>query len=320
MNLRNEFFVHTPKKLVSNTDIGCFLYKSQCLFEYENKRENGFVLDLSKTQEYSSLGIFLIAKFIDHSVHKECFNSPQIKAGNSGILGREFAKYGLKEVTSDCFSVEFKRKHFNVNNPSENMIIAPQIISTDGINKNIIISVENINTKYFPIIQKYYPDTNTATMIISCFSELILNFTRHAENDNRLMTCVCGDDKYVEIICIDCGKGIISSMSDTLDKKLNKKKILELALKKGISSKKDTNHMGYGLWLLDEIAKRTNGRFYIYSEGASYCLMNKNTKYWDCGDWKGTIIYLYLPLNNPVTPKDIISVDLNNTIKLNVKK
>lgn len=29
-----------------------------------------------------------------------------------------------------------------------------------------------------------------------------------------------------------------------------------------------TNHMGYGLWILDEIVTATQGKLHIYSEGA----------------------------------------------------
>jgi hypothetical protein len=69
-----------------------------------------------------------------------------------------------------------------------------------------------------------------------------------------------------------------------------------------------TNHMGYGLWILDEIVTATQGKLHIYSEGA-YIFNNHGKKIKGlCSFWQGTIIYLSLPLANPKTLSDIASV------------
>jgi len=90
--------------------------------------------------------------------------------------------------------------------------------------------------------------------------------------------------------------------------------ILKKSVEKGNTSKDRTNHMGYGLWVLDEITSRTNGRMHIYSQGAFYFNEGGKKKAGKCGYWQGTIIYLALSLHHPKTWEDI--VESNNELKI----
>jgi hypothetical protein len=69
-------------------------------------------------------------------------------------------------------------------------------------------------------------------------------------------------------------------------------------LKKGVTSKKNSGHMGYGLWLIDEFAEASNGDFAVCSEGGYFYRRGKRIKKGECGNWKGTIVYVRIPLNN----------------------
>lgn len=79
--------------------------------------------------------------------------------------------------------------------------------------------------------------------------------------------------------------------------------------------------MGYGLWILNQIATKTKGRLHIYSEGAFYKNDFGKEIAQKCGYWKGTIIYLSLPLKKPITLTDIENHDNKkfNDIKINWK-
>lgn len=66
---------------------------------------------------------------------------------------------------------------------------------------------------------------------------------------------------------------------------------------KGITSKKGTDHMGFGLWLISEFVRIAKGEIHIYSEGAYYVNQCGKIKKGTCGFWQGTIIYVSLPLN-----------------------
>ena len=67
--------------------------------------------------------------------------------------------------------------------------------------------------------------------------------------------------------------------------------------------------MGYGLWIINQIITLIRGKLQIYSEGFYYSNEYGKVKSGSCGYWKGTIIYLFLPLKNPVTLCDIIQND-----------
>ena len=74
---------------------------------------------------------------------------------------------------------------------------------------------------------------------------------------------------------------------------------------KNVTSKEKTNHMGFGLWIIDQITTAVKGRFHLYSEGVSYINDYGKTKTVKTSYWKGTIVYLALPLNNAKSLNDI---------------
>lgn len=95
-----------------------------------------------------------------------------------------------------------------------------------------------------------------------------MNFWEHAVNDTKSIIVASGNKVKVEIACADTGNGVISTLSPTLVHQISKEEVLVKSLEKGITSKKMTNHMGYGLWILNEIVTATKGRLHLYSEGA----------------------------------------------------
>ena len=142
-----------------------------------------------------------------------------------------------------------------------------------------------------------------------------INFDKNISGAENVLS-ITGDS------CQFSGNGIITSLEGMLDSKINTKPLKLLkAVEKNITSKQNTNHMGYGLYILNEIATRTGGRFHIYSEGAFYNNDFGKIKHDTCGYWKGTIIYLSLPLNKPVTLSDIEDCEKGELkkIKINFK-
>lgn len=72
--------------------------------------------------------------------------------------------------------------------------------------------------------------------------------------------------------------------------------LLRLSLNKGITSKPGTNHLGAGLWLISHYVTFAGGELMLFSEGASCHQKKNNFKMGQCGFWKGTIVYLKMPL------------------------
>lgn len=140
-------------------------------------------------------------------------------------------------------------------------------------------SKEKIKDDFLPKIEEYYKNipeernidkTKVSSMILQCFSEILLNFWEHAVEDTKSIIVANGNSDYAEIICADTGNGIISTLKPVLNKLYSKDDILAKAMEKFVTSKKDTDHMGCGLWILNQITNLSKGRLYIFSEGAYY--------------------------------------------------
>jgi signal transduction histidine kinase len=154
-------------------------------------------------------------------------------------------------------------------------------------------------------------------MILLVFSEILLNFWEHAIEDTESIIVAHGNSQNIEIACADTGNGIISTLGGSMiSENFRPEQILLESLKRGVTSKKMTNHMGYGLWILDQITTMVKGRLHIYSQGAYYYNEYGSKKSGRCGYWQGTIVYISLPLQKPKTLVDIEPL-VSSEIKIN---
>lgn len=288
-------------------------------FGMENKSISDVKINLRKLKKTSLLGVLINYKFIEYTYKNYCFKKAELLVND--YVMTEWERYGFTELfnlyisNKDITEKWYKKLDVKV---SERFIIAPQALLRDNN-----YSQTYLNSNFLPKIENYYNGNEKAvSMIFLCLSEILLNFWEHAIDDTNSILVAEGNVNHIEIACADTGNGIISTLENTLDKKIATKplKILE-AVKKNVTSKKKSNHMGYGLYILNEIAKRTGGRFHIYSEGAYYNNDFGKITYNTCGYWKGTIVYLSLPLLNPITLSDIEDSEKGNLkrIKINFK-
>lgn len=262
------------------------------------------------------IGVLLTYKIIEFSIKHNCFYAPAY------LMGKPFReamkKYGFTNLIltylADKGKAEKELSKLKISVQDE-FIIAPQALL-----RNDKYSSEKLNEKYLPEIDRYYSkNKKVVSMIFTCFSEIFLNFWQHAIDDTQSIIVASGNKNQIEIGCADNGKGIITTLSQAGKEKENRVKTLISAMEKGVTSKDMSNHMGYGLWIIDEIAKRTKGRFHIYSEGHYYQNEFGKVKYGTCGYWQGTVVYLSLPVSNPITLSDIeqITQKENYNLKIN---
>lgn len=307
----------TAPKHFTTTSLISFIQDCEEIFSLGNMKEKGFLLDLSKVSQVSMLTVLVIYKLIEYTFMNQCFERPAIKYDNP--IKEALKKYGFTELIltymADRKAAELEYKRLKVS-VGENFIIAPQALL-----RNDKYSVESLNRNYLPIIEKYYQKSDKmVSMIFLVFSEILLNFWEHAIEDTKSIIVANGNRQNIEIACADTGDGIISTLGRSLtSQSMAPESILLKAVEKGVTSKRLSNHMGYGLWILDEITTRTKGRMHIYSEGAYYYNEFGKKKYGKCGYWQGTIIYLSLPLDNPITLCDIEmgNKNVNADIKIN---
>lgn len=302
-----------PKHFRANSIIN-FITDCQDIYRLANKKEKGFLLDLGKVKECTMIGVLLVYKIIEFSIKNNCFNTPMYLMDNPFKEAME--KYGFtKLILTYLADKEVAEKEFaNLKiSVSDNFIIAPQALL-----RNDKYSSELLNKKYLPQIEKYYSFNDKAvTMIFLCFSEILLNFWEHAVDDTQSIIVANGNKSNIEIACVDNGKGILTTLKLAGKEQKDNLKTLMSAVEKGVTSKDLSNHMGYGLWIIDQIAEKTNGRFHLYSEGYYYLKEFGKVKSGKCGHWQGSIVYLSIPLKRPVTLTDIEPTNNNNNLQIN---
>ena len=84
------------------------------------------------------------------------------------------------------------------------------------------------------------------------------------------------------------------------------------SIEKGITSKPFSNHMGLGLFLIQNICKYNEGEMRIISEGCSLEIRNRRENLKKISFWRGTIVYLKLNLDKIVNLYEIPELKINN--------
>lgn len=283
-----------------------FLEECVPLFKLKDTRQPGYVFDLMKVRECSMLGTLVFYKIIEYTLSNKCFHKPAIAFNyEEPYVIEAFKRFGfwdlIMDYMEDRHSVEKSYRRLEVK-IEDNFIIAPQALLRDSN-----FSSNALRENFLPQIEDYYSyDPKVVSMIFLCLSEILLNFWEHAVEDTKSIIVANGNKSQIEIACADTGKGIVSTLKENPDLVAkNSSFILSKSVEKGVTSKQKTNHMGYGLWILDQIVKLIKGRLHIYSQGAYYFNDFGKVKIGDCAYWGGTIIYLSLPLKEPKTLSDI---------------
>lgn len=310
----------TPPKYFKANDILTFLTDVEKAFSLKDKMTPDVVFDLSKVDSTNILGVLLMYKFIDFTYNNNCFHKPEVITND--YVNKLWRKYGFWDLISLYISNKnvldkgYKRLNIKV---EDNFIIAPQpLLRNDNYSNEVLV------TKFLPQIKKYYSYNERAvSMIFQCLSEVLLNFWEHAIEDTKSILVAEGNKSIIEIACADTGNGIISTLGQSAQSEnIAKEKVILRAVQKGVTSKQMTDHMGYGLWILNQITHLTKGRLHLYSQGAFFQNDFGKEKNGTCGYWQGTIVYLSLPLSNPKTLTDIEVFNKNkdlNELKINWK-
>lgn len=274
-----------------------FLAEVESIFSLANAKVTGVQLDTSQTEKADIFGQLLLYKFIEYTIHKSCFSGPSTNLkGNiqlknlldvTGFLPfvNEFMNKKNNELKNDIpenYKLEWKE--------ADKFYIAPIVLSQSNYYSE---KEELIRQK----IRDYYRgDSTIVGTIMSCISEVGSNFLEHSEETTNSVMVAAGNKDYFELACADTGKGILTSLRSLFKKRMQKHELLRMSLNKGITSKPGTNHLGAGLWLISQYVSFSGGEMLIFSEGASCHQKKDNFKMGQCGFWKGTIIYIRMPL------------------------
>lgn len=295
-----QIVVKVPKRTLLNFD-GDVISKLNCFYEYKGRRIKNFYLDFSDVKEVDLVGVLILYKFLSYGIVHNCFDSPTLyNFSNNQVLQDRVRYFGFKNLFDELRrNVSSDKEHQRLRvNIEDNFIIAPM-----SLLERSEISAEYLDKEYTPKIEDYYKDKSVSSMILSVFSEIFLNFWAHS-GDEKSIIVAHGNRDYVEIVCADSGIGVVESIINSYPD-CNRSEAISTALKKGVTSKRNTNHMGYGLWLVNEIVSKNGGRFKLRS--CEYCVDNIAGKmsYSKGPWWIGSIVYVKLSVSKPINIDDV---------------
>lgn len=292
-----------PKNLTVNY-VEDFLSTVEKTFKWKDQAKPDIAVNLQKVEKIDIIGLLVLYKYIDFTYHNYCFKKP--KLNSSPFMNSAWKKYEFEELflafienkgITDKAYKDFKVK------VEDKFIIAPQALL-----RNTSYTSEYLKQEFIPKIESYYKfDSKCVDIIFGCFSEILLNFWEHAPTDTKSVIIADGNKSKIEIACADTGIGIVENLFKFYKGKIPKDQILRKALEKGVTSKPNSNHMGFGLWLVNELVTANNGRFYLYSQGFYYHNNFGKIKSGKFPFWPGTIVYVNINLTKPKNLSDILN-------------
>lgn len=288
-----------PKNL-SVCSAKLFFNEVEPIFTLANAKLKNVELDTSETEKADIFGQLLLYKFIEYTIHKNCFSSPSTNLNRNSKLKDLLDRTGFLPFVNEFMNKKTSQLKNDIPNDykldwkeSEKFYIAPIVLSTKT---NDYTEKEELIRKK---IREYYRGDQTIVgTIMSCISEVGSNFLEHAEESTNSVMVASGNTEYFELACADTGKGVLTSLRQVIKSKMQPHELLRMSLNKGVTSKPGTNHLGAGLWLISQYVLFSQGEMYIFSEGASCHQKKDKFKMGQCGRWKGTIIYVRLSLNH----------------------
>ncbi len=298
--------IYLPEKIVVNY-LTTFIRIMNVFYTFKGTKRSSFHLSAYKVKEIDILGVLLLYKFLEYSITNECFDRPN--ADYFDKIKTDIAVYGFGALVSECFQdpkkMENEYRNLKPYVNSKEFLVSPITIYQGNQNRL------QIERKCFSLISSYYENEKQADMVFIVISELIGNFYSHSDDTNKSILVAYGDKHYVEIACADSGIGIVSSLRPFFPRK-NEKELLLQSVKRGVSSKPKTDHMGNGLWMLDQIVRCNGGRLMLCSQNSMYERIGNKTSIIDSPFWKGSIIYVKLDVCKPVLMSDFFPTKIKN--------
>ena len=286
-----QIIYKTPKNFCAQ-NARFFLKNIEGVFKLDYSETNGVFFNVMQTKQIDLLGLLLVYKFLNYTVKKQCFANPQTDLKNNKTISSELKRLGFQKLVDENFTIKDPDDTKTEFTEMGGFFLAPIVLERrGGADKDNIIETK---------IRNYYDDTQISQGLLQCIGEISSNFQEHAVSDTKSVLVARGNKKQIEIACADNGSGIISTLMPSLNKNYSKCRyeVIKKSIEENVTSKAKEGHMGCGLWIVNQFVTNTNGVMYIFSQDGY--LMNKKGTI-KCGQspfWKGTIVYVNMPLSN----------------------
>ena len=291
----NNVVRFVPPASCTRRNIKYILKSMEAIFKFPNKSVPNAHFVVKQVKEVDVLGQLLIYKFLNYTVNKSCFINPSSDLRGNYYLVKELKKTGFRELINDCFQKKDPEEDDFKYKEQDGVFISPIVLTRDS--KGDKISNDN-RLK----ISSYYSYNHLISFaILQCLCEISSNFKEHAVEDTNSIIVAQGNKKHFEIACADNGDGIIKTLGKVQERMPTPfYSLLERSIEKGVSSKLSEGHMGRGLWLINEFVTHCMGYLIIFSNRGYLQNTAGKIKCGEAPNWQGTIIYVDIPLNNPM--------------------
>lgn len=299
---------------INDSDVGVknmstLIRKLSFIFKYNNKNVPNCQFNITPTK-LDSVSALVIFKVFDYSSKHSCLQMP---TANLNDILKLFSVYGIEKMMKKLIKQEEVDGLYKNLKPSKT---ADFFIAPHPINRQSFKNKQDLENKYTQFIADYYQNIcpDLVQYFKTCICEIASNFLYHALEDANSILMAQGNEKKIEIVCVDNSNGILTSLDPENN---NHREVMERAFFRGVSSKKDEFHCGTGLWYVEKIVQQLNGTLRVYSEDMSYICKGGKVFVNKSPYWKGTIFYLKLNIDvNTKIDDFFVNFNKNNDLEL----
>ena len=303
--------IYLPSRIDRN-NIPEIISKLEYIFQSSGKEIPNIFLNFNNVKVIDITGVLVLYKFLEFSVTHCCFKNPLFNLTQNVILEDKIEKYGFSTLITKLMDNKTKEQYYK---NLSTQVTADFILAPVAMIKGNDSTTQKENA--LKQIVNYYGNNDISTMILQIFSEIFQNFISHAEKDTLSVIVVQGNKNKIEFACADNGIGIINSLKENQRYSLYKSESLfPKVLERGVTSKEKSNHLGYGLYYVNEVVNRLKGQMSVFTD--NMILQNDHGRIYisKIAHWQGTLINVNIPLKQSVTIDDIES-QIDNNIKIN---
>lgn len=181
------------------------------------------------------------------------------------------------------------------------------------------ITKENALDTVNKIIKILEEQTESSTGVIECLSfclwEVVDNIDIHAKSPIGGYTVAqyYPQKKFIEIIIVDTGRGIHSSLTKNPEyKDLSEEEAISKSIEQETTS---GDGRGNGLYYTVEYIKENNGEFILYSGNYKLELKNGNMRTKGGPHWQGTLICIKINTDIPINMNNIFGAEIPTSIE-----
>jgi Histidine kinase-, DNA gyrase B-, and HSP90-like ATPase len=155
--------------------------------------------------------------------------------------------------------------------------------------------------------ESYEIDPITSGALKSCVNEVVENVFYHARSPIDALVSVQTEDRKVELVIVDTGRGIRRSLLEVAEyraKAHDDCSAIRLALKKNVTTTGD-DRRGIGLWVVYELVRRNKGQMLVLSNDGGVDITGEQLVNIEEYFWPGTLVAVEFDMAQPIDIREV---------------